>query len=150
RSLNGIDFSVIGRVEASGNSNSVKNYSFADTKLISGITRYFYRLKMVDFDYTLSHSEVRFVDFNSVNPVLAGVYPNPFKDQVSITLNSEETTTITVTICDINGREIIKQSLNTEEGLRIHSISTSNLNAGIYMMNIDNGVSIQHTRIVKN
>lgn len=50
RSTDGVNFTSIGTVQGSGNSSTVKNYSFIDNSLVNGTI--FYRLKQTDFDGT--------------------------------------------------------------------------------------------------
>lgn len=60
RSLDGKTFAKVGQVQAAGNSNTLKNYSFKDQA--EGIV--YYRLKQVDFDGALEYSKV--IALNSI------------------------------------------------------------------------------------
>ena len=68
----------IGFVQGSGNSNSLKSYSYTDAGLVAG-NRYFYRLKMVQMDGSFSYSGI--VEATTSLPLannLTTCYPNPF------------------------------------------------------------------------
>jgi hypothetical protein len=73
----------IGFVQSSGNSNSVKEYSFIDR--ISGSGNYFYRLKQIDKDGNYEYSKI--VEVNLSHPktfLLSQNYPNPFNPNTII------------------------------------------------------------------
>lgn len=73
-SINGLQFSQLGRVSAVGNSNSLENYAFIHANPASG--KNYYRLRMVDEDATFKYSPVRTV--NIVNKdALFTLSPNP-------------------------------------------------------------------------
>lgn len=72
------------------------------------------------------------------------VYPNPFKDQFTVSGNWNTGTTYTV--IDATGRLVLQGVLNgTQEVL-----DASDLDAGIYMMYIGNGAERQTVRLLKN
>ena len=87
RAQNNFDFVVIGFVDGNGNSNSPKDYTFADSLVErSGIV--YYRLKQIDFNGTFDYSDTISVNFisniqleNSSIPSnfeISENYPNPF------------------------------------------------------------------------
>jgi hypothetical protein len=76
RSIDGIEFKVIGTVDGNGTSKDIHNYSFSDNGAICGIN--YYRLKQIDFDGQFEFSElldIRLVCNNGA-PVFE-VFPNP-------------------------------------------------------------------------
>jgi len=56
KSTDGITFKNIGSIDASGDTNDEKSYRYLDISL--GMTKSFYRLKVVDQDGTSSYSQV--------------------------------------------------------------------------------------------
>jgi hypothetical protein len=80
KSINGIDFSGVGQVDAAGSSRAAFNYSFADKNIISGRT--YYRLKMLDTDGKFEYSKVVYVNGKVGNVVTAG--PNPFITSIQL------------------------------------------------------------------
>lgn len=76
RSTNGSTFSDVQQIAAQGNSLSYHDYTYIDTKPLSGTS--YYRLRQVDLDGTVAYSPVATVRFSDEQaaPALV-VYPNP-------------------------------------------------------------------------
>lgn len=74
RSIKGISFEKIGKVNASGNSNQLINYNFTDEKPFQG--KNYYRLKTVDYDGSYEYSKIISVDYEVAKQF--NVYPNPY------------------------------------------------------------------------
>ena len=92
------DWIEIGFVEGAGNSNSPKEYSFADENPPSGKIQY--RLKQIDIDGSFTYSEVVEVENNIPTKFeLYQNYPNPFNP----------TTTINYVIASIQRRDAINR-----------------------------------------
>ena len=74
----------IGFVAGNGNSNSPKDYAFADTLEMPGV--YTYRLKQVDNDGTSEYSSEVQVDLTKIikDYIMMQNYPNPFNPTTSI------------------------------------------------------------------
>ncbi|GGG10783.1 Ig-like domain-containing protein [Pontibacter amylolyticus] len=110
-SSNGRDFKAIGFVESKVGTTSLRqDYSFLDTKAVSG-TRY-YRLKQVDFDGTTSFSPIRAVALDAGNSTVSA-YPNPFDDAVIVTLNGTEARNVQVVLMDAMGKVLLQRTEET-------------------------------------
>ncbi|OGX87281.1 hypothetical protein BEN47_11495 [Hymenobacter lapidarius] len=73
RSSTGEAFLTIGTVKGQGNSSSLREYAFVDSRPFAGQS--YYRLRQVDTDGTVSYSPVAVVAARSSQDALA--YPNP-------------------------------------------------------------------------
>ncbi len=60
-SNDGVNWTTIGIVQGSGNSNQPINYSFSSNQTDEGI--HYFRLKQIDFDGSFAYSNVKFVSF---------------------------------------------------------------------------------------
>lgn len=74
RSLDGFNFSEVGRIAGKGTSHIMQSYSLTDEIPAEG--RSYYRLKQTDFDGTYEYSDLRVVIVGEVMNELS-VWPNP-------------------------------------------------------------------------
>jgi hypothetical protein len=125
----------IASVNASGNSNSPKQYSYIDRKLNSG--KYQYRLKMIDNDGTFSYSNVIETEVDlPKNYALSQNYPNPFNPSTRIDYQLPFDSKVMVEIYTITG-ERIASLINQEQKAGYYTLE---LNAG--KMGLSSGVYI--------
>ncbi len=124
----------VGEVDASGNSNSPKSYSFIDKKLNSGV--YEYRLKIVDIDGSFEYSDVVKVDIDK--PLVYDAsqnYPNPFNPLTKIDYQLPEVSKVRLELYDITGQlvKVLVDNLQ-DEGYYTYNLDMSNLglSSGVY------------------
>ncbi|UOR05828.1 right-handed parallel beta-helix repeat-containing protein [Hymenobacter aerilatus] len=85
RSLDGTQYSEIGRVNGQGASSSSHTYSFTDAGIgreLPGMV--YYRLRQVDLDGTISYSPVQAIRFGA--SVVVQVLPNPASQELHVQL----------------------------------------------------------------
>lgn len=73
------------------------------------------------------------------------LYPNPASEYVRVAIASTEAAEATVSICNLMGQMVSNEVVALSEGNNEVTISTSNLNAGVYMINVktEKGTSTQ-------
>ncbi len=126
---------IIGSVEASGNSNSPKHYSFTDKNLNSG--KYIYRLKMVDNDGSYEYSpEVESEIDVPKEYLLTQNYPNPFNPTTKIDYQLPSESNVTIELYNIAG-ERVATLLNQEQAPGYYSVEVNSaqfrLSSGVYI-----------------
>ena len=139
-STDGSSFTDIGTVKAMG--NGANSYSFTDAHPANGIN--YYRLQSVDKDGAVSFSKVVSVQF-TVNSNQLTVYPNPSRDNVTISGNH----IASVQVIDYIGRVVKVVSLKDATN---PTLSVNSLPAGVYHLRIqttDGNVSGNQLIIVK-
>lgn len=137
RSEDGLSFLPIGKVKAAGTSRVNHNYLFEDATLFLG--RAYYRLKQTDFDDRYNLLKVIRVD--SKNLALK-IYPNPAKDQV--TISSSEDRQFTLRIVDEVGHMVHSNQQRTSKV----EINLSSLNQGFYWIEIFTDTSKEVRKLV--
>lgn len=75
----------------------------------------------------------------------ARAYPNPFQDQLHIDFADAESTWI-VELAELNGRILKRAEFSGTASL---DLATTDLPAGIYLLQLRNGTEVQHLRLVK-
>ncbi len=82
-STDGINFKKIGRVNAAGNSSTLKAYSLPHNDPVTGAN--YYRLKQVDKNGHFEYSPIVKILFNGIKGTIVA-YPNPVSDILNITV----------------------------------------------------------------
>jgi photosystem II stability/assembly factor-like uncharacterized protein len=78
------------------------------------------------------------------------VYPNPFKNELNISLNLNNFETGNVVLFDIRGKQVFSQKFeNTLDNSNIHLFELDNLPNGVYFLNISSGDFFKTHKIVK-
>lgn len=147
RSVDGFDFSEIGKVQGSGNSTELKNYNFVDEEPVQGIS--YYRLKQTDFDGLFTYTDILPVRF-SFNNKLFSVQPNPSKEKTDITYYANGRNTSTIRIYDMLGnirKEIEKDDV---QGINKVHVDVSNFAKGMYFITLENGTDNLKLRFIKD
>ncbi len=149
RSSDNQNFVVMGSVNGKGNSTEKTRYSFTDKGLNAG--KYFYRLKQVDFDGSITLSQVIEVEYSvPQNFVLSQNYPNPFNPGTMISFGLPVESDVTLAIYNASG-ELIKTVAQGRLQAGTHSVNfdASDLSSGIYLYNLSakgsNGVQVSKT-----
>jgi hypothetical protein len=124
KSADGENWTSLGKVAASGNSNLQRQYSFIDQSPFVGNN--YYRLKQVNTDGSYLYGPVKLLKFdNSISNVL--VYPNPSKNFFELYTNSTETAPYDIS--DVTGKLI-------QKGLITNSIKINGLASGVYVARV--------------
>ncbi len=127
RSLDGVLFDEIQRIDGAGDSDEILTYSFRDKDAGAWADQLYYRLRQVDFDGDEAFSPVRVVLFESVS-LGTKAFPNPIIKGNNLVIQSDNIQT--VDIFDNNGNYL--NTIEEATPVRSTSISTSDLGPGIY------------------
>ncbi|MDP3150183.1 MAG: T9SS type A sorting domain-containing protein [Ignavibacteria bacterium] len=123
----------VGFVQASGNSNSPKDYTYNDNNLQEG--KYQYRLKMIDNDGTFEYSNI--VEAEITLPkqfALSQNYPNPFNPVTTINYSLPIDGKVMLVVYSING-EKVAELVNEMQSAGSYNIpfSANGLASGTYI-----------------
>lgn len=127
------NWSNIGFVKGSGNSNSPRSYSFNDSPVAG---RYLYRLKQIDNDGKFEYSgqvEVSVTNIPETYELLQN-YPNPFNPATTISYRIPENTNVILKIYDLMGREV-STLVNEKQEAGTYSVNfeAAGLSSGMYI-----------------
>ena len=111
----------------------------------------YYRLKMADANGRFEYSKtVRVLDENRNNEVTLSVFPNPFKENITLTFESAISGMITLNIIDLTGKTIATIIRPIAEGSNLISVVEVNeLNSEVYFISINNGINTQNIKLLK-
>lgn len=142
KSENGTVFNPIGKINASGNSNKLLNYTFPDAD--PEIGNNYYRLKQNDINGEYSYSPT--IVITTIENTLSElkITPNPVQNYFEIQLPGLEK--FIVTIYTSNGSPVYRE-LNYSSGTSINFLAFP---AGVYFINITNSRYNFNGTFVKN
>jgi len=132
RSLNGVSFSTIDKVNAAGNSTTQQTYEFTDEDPAFG--EIYYRLRQVDFDGSVTYSEVKQVKLDR-NYVTPNIYPNPVRDAQNLTIDFGDmpSSPVEINIVDMSGKQVYYRQYAA--GQNRFDIPVNGLSKGMYIIN---------------
>ncbi|GAB4037737.1 hypothetical protein GCM10028774_33850 [Spirosoma jeollabukense] len=125
RSDDAKSFEIIGRIPGRGNIESLSNYTFVDSTLLTDIA--YYRLRQVDTDGSRHFSSIIAVRYEDKAPALLTISPNPVEHLLNLSLTNGETIE-EAKIFDLRGRQLRQATASEPEVL--------SLPAGIYVLDI--------------
>lgn len=134
---------MVVKVKGKGTTNSISNYQFTDASAALSITKtIYYRLKQIDFDGKFEYSKT--VAVNLTKDENISVYPNPFNDEIIISIPQSTILTIAIgtqllvlEIFDITARKVYETELKNSLQLAVsNTIHTSQLKNGVYFLKI--------------
>jgi hypothetical protein len=152
RSVNGVDFTRIGVVNAVPASNMVNDYLFTDMRPVaSGIT--YYRLKyysnddqFVQYTATAVSTKNKF----SSELVIEDVEPLPFKTSIDVSYSTAVSGEVILQLIDKVGAVILTEKAQATKGKNIYVMRPdSELNAGTYVLNLTHNNKSVSKKIVK-
>lgn len=133
--LSNCEWKKIGSIAAAGNSSSIKEYSYTDTKLNSGT--YSYRLKMIDNDGTFEYSAVAETEINLPKEyALSQNYPNAFNPATRIDYQLPFDSKVTIELYSITGERaatIINEVMSAGYYNAVINTNELNLASGVYI-----------------
>jgi hypothetical protein len=142
RSSNGIDFTVIGRVDAAGFSAAKLEYTMVDEQPLDGDN--YYRLKQVDYDGTTEFFRIVNLSFESERTAAELLaYPNPASSilRLKSSLQAEA-----IFIFDLSG-SLVFSSMPQTEALQ-YELNVSNLKSGMYIVQVQTSSGTASTKLM--
>lgn len=138
RSVNNIDFSPIGAVNALNTPAVIITYKYTDDKLPVA-TDIYYRLRIVSRDGTIRYSDIVRIKRNAI-PYDAFLFPNPTKGgRATLTMNSPLSKKINLIVYDQTGRKVFHQSLNLISRSNSFPLELGFLAPGAYTLVVEDG-----------
>ena len=128
-----VTWTSIGTIQASGTSNSPKQYSYSDTKLQSG--KYQYRLRMIDNDGSYKYSNVVETEIAlPKNFELSQNYPNPFNPTTKIDYQVPVDAKVILEVYNITGQKVI-ELVNQDQSAGYYTVDfgSSKISSGVYI-----------------
>ena len=147
RSFNGRDFTTVGVVFASEKIGTEK-YMFYETT--SGTDKVMYRLKMIDKNHEVNYSKILIFQLKNTLANTLRIIGNPVNDKLTFSYTASATQIADVKVYDMSGRIVLKNKVNSLEGSNVVSLPlNSTFKAGMYVVEVNNGIETQSSKFVK-
>lgn len=144
-SEDGIYFSTIDVIDPEQENGNWQKYTYTD-KQPNGA--FYYRLKMVEKDGSVSTSIVRYVPSDCVSDFK--VYPNPFRNQITIDMHLPADMEVVLKIFTITGQEVATiAEEDFMEGSHRLTFNTNYLTEGIYLYQLRTSGQVLTKKLVK-
>ncbi|HEX6432384.1 MAG TPA: T9SS type A sorting domain-containing protein, partial [Niastella sp.] len=153
RSIDGITFPVIGKIDLQQTSNSNTEYRFSDAGILNTTGSYsvlYYRLKMVDKDGHVEYSKIITVIVNENKARLISAYPDPFINEIFVKISVIRAGNVNVSLIDARGKLVKSLKLFLPPGENTISLSPPpHLQKGIYMLRVHVNDKVTSIRLLK-
>ena len=77
------------------------------------------------------------------------IYPNPFNDLLRISLETETSDDVLISLFDLQGRQVIHGKYTNQSTIFTKELNLSNLTSGIYILSIQKGLAKTSKKIIK-
>lgn len=144
-SNDGLQFELVGVINASGNSSTSRNYN--TTHNINQNTLHFYRLKIVDIDGSFTYSNIEKLR-TTVNATV-NISPTFFHETINISVTASKTELGTLVVQNSLGQTIIRKQLQLIGGSQNIPVQMPNTSKGIYYASIEIGDTKNIFKIIK-
>ena len=134
RSADGQNYVALGKVPASGATQSPNEYHYTDDRPLD---RAYYRLSIIDNDGSRQYSNAIVLSRSGLTVATASITPNPFRDEITVAAPLEAAASISCYITDIAGKTVMQGSYAGKKGLNIFKLSAlESLQPGLYMIQL--------------
>lgn len=147
RSVDGMNYEIINRVSAVGNSNMETQYFTVDTDPFAGVN--YYRLNQFDFDGNSKHSEIRAVNVLDDMYDILTLFPNPTTEMTEVIFNSYSKEDAVLTLTDATGKTITQEIIPVVKGGNRLNLNMSEQQSGVYVLSIVTKYKIHRTKLIK-
>ena len=148
RSEDGVQFIKLGTTAGSGSTSTAHNYNYTDNiNTLANVV--YYRLKVVSIDGHFGYTKIVALRLRgSVNDITA--YPNPFDDNIKISMVAEADVTAIFRIISFDGKEMMRRNIILEKGENLVVLKDLQyMAAGTYLLEVNTGTQKAVKKIVK-
>gem|GEM_PF-3878628 len=138
KSTDGNNFLPVGTVTASGQSNTVKSYSYTDIKVDAPSDILYYRLTQSDFNGLKTTFSPVSVSCSEKSEFNVSVFPNPVKDRnINVSIDGCANEDVEINIYDVIGKIVYSGRINQISNSYLYNIKLEeNILPGVYLFNV--------------
>jgi hypothetical protein len=144
------DWRTIGFVEGKGTTTEIQNYYYTDDLFGVTASKFYYRLKQIDYDGTFEYSEIIEMEVGIPTEFsLEQNYPNPFNPTTKINFQIPELCFVTLKVYDVLGSEIATL-VNGEKAIGTYELTwyAEQFPSGIYFYKLQSGPFVETKKMI--
>ena len=147
-SENGNVWNKIGTVKAAGNSTVQRDYVLTHNSPVNGVN--YYRLKQVDINNNFAYSNIVAISFTIKGVNINSVFPNPFVNQLKISISSDRNEVVRIQLSDNLGRVLKVLTSSIQKGVNGISLNDlAGLAPGVYNVEVKTSYSTFRYKLKK-
>jgi hypothetical protein len=148
KSIDGVNFKPIGKVEGNGNSSSPIEYSLRDVSPSNNQVVY-YKLLQTDFNGETTQSGLVSVKTKTIEST--HLIQNPIVNKAELKIESLSNQNVSINVYNITGNIVGTFKQELYKGNNYMALDLSNLSEGLYMLNIidENNRIINQIKLIK-
>ncbi len=143
-------FESIAWLNGAGNSNQVNNYSFDDAN-VEFNEDYFYKIKQVDFNGTISYSGIVHARIKHQEDSKIQLFPNPITPESKLVFDLDHSTSVKISIVNVLGEVLMQDDLGRlKQGNYNINITSlfANLRVGLYTVSVEMDAHFEHLKVL--
>ncbi|WP_324671450.1 T9SS type A sorting domain-containing protein [Hymenobacter sp. GOD-10R] len=150
-SVDGQAFHALGRVAGQGTSTTAHTYQWVDQNLARyAAEQIYYRLHQVDLDGTGAYSPVQALRVPLVGGLQVQAWPNPYQQQLTLTVHTQEAGTALVQLTDAVGRQLRQRQISLPVGTTTFPAEDAiGLLPGVYLLHVQQGTQQRTLKLVR-
>jgi len=147
RSQDGKNFNTVAFIMATEKTSS-ENYTYADT--LRSVDKVMYRLKLNSKSHRSYYSKIITVQGKQLNNNTIRIIGNPVKDQLTLSFSNTIKYLNDLKIYNLTGNIVLVHKINSAEGVTVINIPlNANFIPGMYIIEMNNGITTQTARFIK-
>ncbi|NTS39834.1 T9SS type A sorting domain-containing protein [Flavisolibacter sp. BT320] len=143
KSGDGSTFLSIGAVRAKGVNST---YTFTDGQATASS---YYRLRIVDADGTITFSRTILLKENGTSIQLKAVRPNPFVNEITVSVTVPTSQAVTVSLLDATGKLVSRKQVRVQGTSDVKVSGLTGLAKGLYILKVNAGGSEFQEKLIK-
>jgi Calcineurin-like phosphoesterase/Secretion system C-terminal sorting domain/Purple acid Phosphatase, N-terminal domain len=147
RSVDGANFTEIGKNTENINGQTSHSFTFNDLQLPSSPILY-YRIKQCDMNGSCRYTDVKSIRAGIKDGGIV-LYPVPAQDVVNMVYTSNSTGKIRISIADQYGRKVLTETRNATAGRNDFQVAISTLKPGNYIVTVTDGKGKWTEKVIK-
>lgn len=148
KSVDGINFTTITKINAKGKSSTLENYKYDDEAILINLKSY-YRLKEVDLNTAYKYSNILFVNTFNTKTVKLNYAPNPTQTNMDVCCFATNEIITNYFLTNTLGQKINIDKLTSENNKHI-IFNLSEIIDGYYYLTIVTNQNVYKQLIIKN